>query len=43
MAATRTAWQRRWLLAAAGLCNTVSAAWLLWWVWSGRGGPPPRH
>jgi hypothetical protein len=32
-----------WLIAAAGACNTVVAGWLLWWVRSGRGGPPPRH
>jgi hypothetical protein len=32
-----------WLIAAAGLCNTVVAVWLLWWVRSGRGGPPPRR
>jgi hypothetical protein len=32
-----------WLIAAAGACNTVTAGWLLWWVRSGRGGPPPRH
>ena len=32
-----------WLIAAAGACNTVVAGWLLWWVRSGRGGPPARH
>jgi hypothetical protein len=32
-----------WLIAAAGACNTAVAGWLLWWVRSGRGGPPPRH
>ena len=32
-----------WLIAAGGLCNTVVAVWQLWWVWSGRGGPTPRH
>jgi hypothetical protein len=32
-----------WLITAAGACNTVTAIWLLWWVKSGRGGPPPRH
>jgi hypothetical protein len=28
-----------WLIAAAGVCNSVTAGWLLWWVRSGRGGP----
>jgi hypothetical protein len=32
-----------WLFATAGACNTVTAGWMLWWVRSGRGGPPPRH
>jgi hypothetical protein len=31
------------LTAAGGVCNAVVAGWLLWWVRSGRGGPPPRH
>ena len=42
-AATRTQRFLGWLGAAAGICNTVTAVWLLWWVRSGRGGPPPRH
>ena len=32
-----------WLIAVGAACTTVSASWLLWWVWSGRDGPPPRH
>src|SRR5215212_900526 len=32
-----------WLLAASGALNTVVAVLQLWWVWSGRGDPPPRH
>jgi hypothetical protein len=32
-----------WLIAAAGLCNTLVAVWLLWWIQSGRGDPPPRR
>lgn len=32
-----------WLIATSGALNTAVAAWQLWWVWSGRGGPPPRH
>jgi hypothetical protein len=31
-----------WLIATSGLLNTVVASWQLWWVQSGRGGPPPR-
>ena len=42
-AATATQRFLGWLLAAAGACNTLAAVWLMWWVWSGRGGPPPRH
>jgi hypothetical protein len=42
-AATDTQRFLGWLIAAAGACNTVVAVWLLWWVRSGRGGPPPRH
>ena len=32
-----------WLIATSGALNTVVAGWQLWWVWSGRRGPPPRH
>jgi hypothetical protein len=32
-----------WLLAVGAACTTGSASWLLWWVRSGRDGPPPRH
>jgi len=32
-----------WLIATSGALNTVGAVWQLWWVWSGRGGPPLRH
>ena len=32
-----------WLIATSGALNTVVAGWQLWWVRSGREGPPPRH
>jgi hypothetical protein len=32
-----------WLIATSGALNTVVAGWQLWWVRSGRGGPPLGH
>jgi hypothetical protein len=42
-AATGTQRFLGWLIAVSGALNTVVAGWQLWWVWSGRGGPPLGH